>query len=432
MSIKIYYDDNAIAVFVEDANGVQFLNTLQASVSDTDINNVTISDLPKQIGIVSETNYTEFIDENDNPYGDNSIDVCNALNVVFTNSGTSLTNLPEITSPLVINSVVGNNINYELTANYGVGYEWNFTNVPSITTVNGNDRKIIGGSSLAIGTYNIPVKAINYNGEDSETLVLNVENPAFENTKSVKFNQFQYLNSIPISLITVLGRLGNGSGSSDAWTINKYFKPGFNTAGSRQTIFFYGGSDYDNSGHIWIYYKGNEQALYFEYGSRFNYIRLKSPDDSLQVSTWSNICITYDGGTTGSSSGSTSDYYSRFKMFIDGIEITTIDSNNNFGWNGAINSEVFYIGRRTPYNDFLRNNCRIDEISIFDSDQSANISDIYNGGVPFDLTILSTPPTSWWRMGDGDTYPILQDSIGFSDMEMFSMNPSNIVNDVPV
>jgi hypothetical protein len=33
----------------------------------------------------------------------------------------------------------------------------------------------------------------------------------------------------------------------------------------------------------------------------------------------------------------------------------------------------------------MRNNCRIDELAIWDSDQSSNASDIYNSGVPVDF-----------------------------------------------
>lgn len=40
----------------------------------------------------------------------------------------------------------------------------------------------------------------------------------------------------------------------------------------------------------------------------------------------------------------------------------------------------------------------IDEVAIWDSDQSSNLSTIYNSRVPADLTALS--PLSWWRMGE--------------------------------
>ena len=43
----------------------------------------------------------------------------------------------------------------------------------------------------------------------------------------------------------------------------------------------------------------------------------------------------------------------------------------------------------------------IDEVAIWDSDQSSNLSTIYNSKVPADLTALS--PLSWWRMGETNT-----------------------------
>ncbi len=43
-----------------------------------------------------------------------------------------------------------------------------------------------------------------------------------------------------------------------------------------------------------------------------------------------------------------------------------------------------------------------DELALWSSDQSANVSTIYNGGVPNDLTSLS--PLIWFRMGDNATW----------------------------
>ncbi len=169
--ITIYKDDAANAIFIEDANGVQFINSLQATIDGSDCN---VRDLARDIDIVTAEPFNQFVDENGNTYGADSTEVCNALNAMFQSSGTPTGELPDITSALTISLVRGETLNYELTANYGVGYEWDFSNVSGVTNVEGNVRKIVGGSSLANGTYNIPVKAINYNGEDSETIVLTV------------------------------------------------------------------------------------------------------------------------------------------------------------------------------------------------------------------------------------------------------------------
>lgn len=132
MSIKIYKDTAANSIFIEDANGAQFVNSLQASVPTT---TVTITDLARQIDIVSNADHTDFVDENDNPYTGTAVDVCNALNAIFSSSGTPTALSPSITSPLTISSVQGSTINYELTADYGVGYELDLSSVPGLTTV---------------------------------------------------------------------------------------------------------------------------------------------------------------------------------------------------------------------------------------------------------------------------------------------------------
>jgi|GEM_PF-2664913 len=427
--VKIYKDINANAIFIEDANGVQFLNSLQASQSMVDVDNVNILDLARSLDLVSNTRYDEFIDENDDPYGTNSVDTTNSLNAIFASSGTPFTNIPVITSQLTAELTTGETLNFEMTALYGVGYEWDLTNVPGITTVSGNVRKLIGGSNLNLGTYNIPHKAINYNGMDSETLVLTVSNPPFSNTKSIKFVQNDYLNTpFASNLSTSLGRDSNGSGVSDAWTVSLWFKPGTHTGGAKQTIFYFGDGDHDNGGHIWIYYKGSEQAVYMEYGSKNNFVRLKTSNNSLVLNTWKHLKFRYDGGTTGSSSGSINDYYSRFDISIDNVSQSTSDSNGNFGWSSSIDSNVLQMGKRSGGNDWLKNDCKIDEVYIFDVKST---EDLYNGGFPFDMSTLTTPPTTGYRMGDGDTYPVLNDSFGFVMLLMNNMTSADIVNDVP-
>ena len=156
MTIKLYRDDSAKSIFIEDANGAQFTNSLQA-IKNSD-NSISVTDLARDIEIVSGESYDQFIDENDAQYGNDSDSVVNALNSEFAASGTPTNNVPVITSSLTASLTQGQTLNYELTTNFGVGYEWDLSNVAGITTVEGNNRKLIGGSSLANGTYNIPVK----------------------------------------------------------------------------------------------------------------------------------------------------------------------------------------------------------------------------------------------------------------------------------
>ena len=188
----IYKDEASAAIFFEDSNGVQFPNSLQAYYGDG-ADEISILDISRNIDIKSNFPKDSFLKQNGTAYTGTRDEIIQQLNAVFSNTGTNTTDPPVITSSLSINSVVGSVVNYEMTADYGVAYEWDFSNVTGITTVEGNDRKIVGGSGLAIDTYNIPMKAINYNGEDAQTLVLNVNNPPYANTKSVQFFNQDYL-----------------------------------------------------------------------------------------------------------------------------------------------------------------------------------------------------------------------------------------------
>ena len=182
MSIKIYKDVAANSIFIEDNNGAQFMNSLQATVP---VDKVTITDLARQIDLVSDVDHTIFIDENDNAYTGTATQVCDQLNAIFQSSGTPSGDAPTITSNTTINLVQGQTLNYELTATFGVGYEWE--NLPTgVTTVEGNTRKLIGGSNLSTGSYVVTARAINYNGTDEQNITINVSNPSFSNTKSAQ------------------------------------------------------------------------------------------------------------------------------------------------------------------------------------------------------------------------------------------------------
>lgn len=429
--IKIYKNQGANAIFIEDDNGAQFFNSIQATISDPTSTKVSIYDNVKDLYLVYEEEYTLFVNENGAQWGTDASSTCNALNAIFTNSGTPTGDVPVITSNLLPDLTQGSTLNYELTADYGVGYEWDLSNVPGITTVEGNIRKLIGGSNLAVGTYNIPVKAINYNGVDSQTIVLTVDAPPFANSKSLEFQNNDWLGGNGGILQNVLGRTGNGSGASDAWTISLWFKAGTNTNNS-QTIFYYGSQDTNNGGHLYLRYRGGSNALEFRYGTNFNFLKLTTPNGTLPVNTWKHILISYDGGTTGASSGSVGSYYGRFNIFIDGVLQTTTNSNSNFGYTGNIDPSNFRWGRYASGN-YMRNGCKLDYVALWDSDQSANISSIYGPQQkPSDLTALPNPPLHAWPIGEGsDAYPFVFD-VGTAAnliMIMNSMNQGSFVND---
>ena len=357
----------------------------------------------------------------------------NELNALFQNTGTSTGNVPNITSSIAISLVEGQTLNYELTDDYGTEYEWDTSAVSGVVVTSDNRRKIIGGSSLTAGTYNIPVKAINYNGEDSETIVLTVSTPPFANTKSIKFDNLDYLSGNASLVDASLGRTSNGAGSSDAWTISLWVKP----VGTQnnQTLFYFGGNDNNNEGHIWLRYYGGSsfEGVMLEYGTANNNLKMLMPFQSIPRNQWTHLVVTYDGGTTGSASGNMSTYYSRFKFYANGVLKSTGNTHQNFGYSGSIKDELFHAGKKGASTSYIRDGGKLDEIAIWNSDQSANISSIYSGGSPSDLSLLAAQPKHWWRMGDGDTYPNIQD-VGTEancTFVMYNMTSADIVNDVP-
>ena len=427
MSIIIYRDSQANAIFVEDANGVQFLNSLQAILINPLDTFLSIKDLARDIDIFTAIPFTEFVDQSLTPYGADATATVNALNSLFTGSGLDVP--PVITSTLTINTTENVAINYELIATGGVGYEWE--NLPAgLVTVDGNVRKLVG--SIAVdGVYTPTMKAVNYFGTDTETLTITVSNPPYSNTKSINFNNNDYMNA-SANTSNPMYRAANGVGAGDAWTICGWFKGG-TSSDTNQTIISYGGTDEDNEGRVWVYWDGNssKEQLVLKFGSEDDWLRFTTPDNSMVDNTWVHFIITYDGGTTGSNGGSINDYYSRFEIWLDGVSQTLTKENSNDGWDSSIKDEQFRIGEVVFGGEHMRNNDKVDEVAIWSSDQTANVAAIYNSGTTHDLSALTTPPDNWWRMGDGDTFPIITDQISTLDFTMFNMTVGDIVNDTP-
>jgi len=77
----------------------------------------------------------------------------------------------------------------------------------------------------------------------------------------------------------------------------------------------------------------------------------------------------------------------------------------------------------------------IDEVTIWDTSvlTASEIEDLWNLGAPIDPSILTTSANlvSWYRMGDGDTYPTILDHAGSNDATMNNMDSGNFQLNVP-
>jgi len=87
------------------------------------------------------------------------------------------------------------------------------------------------------------------------------------------------------------------------------------------------------------------------------------------------------------------------KAYLDGSLVSTVDHGNTTASTCGNN---FSIGRLTGYSNTLSGTKLVDDVALFTSTLSAaDVTAIYNSGVPADLTSYS--PVGWWRMGDNDS-----------------------------
>ena len=119
--------------------------------------------------------------------------------------------------------------------------------------------------------------------------------------------------------------------------------------------------------------------FYIGDGSGNNVFQISS---AASLNTWQNLVMTYNGTNA--------------KYYLDGVlKGTAAVSNISYGVSPYNN---FYIGTKGGSQRFTGN---IDEVALWDS-ALTDISSIYNGGTPTDLTSLS--PIAWYRMGDNGSW----------------------------
>jgi hypothetical protein len=168
-------------------------------------------------------------------------------------------------------------------------------------------------------------------------------------------------------------------GSSNAYTVSSWVNP--DISGNLNII---GSMD---SGNRWYFRVLNGYASY-AYGSAtgdngYNTAALTG----VSSNTWSHIMFTFDGSTT-------------HKIYINGdLKLTkssgsgqTITSTKDL-YIGALNNNG------TTQNYF---NGKLSNVAVWNSDQSANIANIYNNGSP--ASSYTNTPTAWYKLNATNTY----------------------------
>lgn len=145
---------------------------------------------------------------------------------------------------------------------------------------------------------------------------------------------------------------------------------------------------------------------------------------SVNDSAWHFVCMTFASGT--------------YKLYVDGSEETVTKSSDgavNSIFSGSANLHIGNIENA----GFFEWTGYIDEVAIWDTTvlSGADISTLYNSGVPTDLSEYagSANLVSWWRMGEGATWGganwTIPDEVGSNTATSANMEEADRNTSVP-
>lgn len=182
----------------------------------------------------------------------------------------------------------------------------------------------------------------------------------FENTKSLVFDGVDDYLTVPIFTT-----------SGDDLTISFWFKDG---GGSGSQYILAG------DGNNVVYHPSNT-VFYAKINGTLAYIQTDSGGvPAILDGNWHHIAITKSGSTV--------------TWWFDGGSYTTLGGGTTGGFT------LTNIGSYITPSAYITGN--LDEIGIWNSDQTSNMATIYGTGVPSSLASLN--PVAWWRMGDSSTF----------------------------
>ena len=247
----------------------------------------------------------------------------------------------------------------------------------------------------------------------------------FTNTTSLQLNRDSTLiaDELPSR---VFGRAGDDPSDTDAWTISFYFNNDGSGASS-QSIMYYR-DDREDGLHIAVHlYRLRQDGIpriLLSYGIGSSDLRVQASREIIS-GQWYHVMLTYEGEAMRPQVG----VADRIKIFINGVEEEL--SSVGLGTNYSVDEPGFKVGQYHPSLAAV-GGAKIDEIALWESDQSMNIDQIYHNGSPRDLRLLTSRPAHWWRMGDEDQIPTLSDQVGAVTLQMSEdLKERNLVNDVP-
>ena len=182
-----------------------------------------------------------------------------------------------------------------------------------------------------------------------------------------------------------------------------------------------------------IYSRFTSQVLFTVFGGNDTNIwqQLQLTPASFGTSSdWTHLVFTFNLADANSS----------IIGYIDGVKCSVALGNATYTNNGTWTPITYYThptgdnhtrlayGGGTSSNGMIYNN-----LAFFDDVLSdAQVAEIYNDGVPADLTGVSDHLLAWYNMGDGDTHPTINDSSGNDHHgTLYNGASSDFIEDVP-
>jgi hypothetical protein len=326
----------------------------------------------------------------------------------------------------------GDVLNFQIVSSDNIVNQFVEVDAPSWMSLNQNSGVLSGTAPAFVGTSAdtivVNCKAGNAVGGTVDfTVTVSVTEIAYTNSKSLSFNGTSSLLQGNPALVTALDRATNGDGN--AWSISMWVKPSSTT--SNQTLMVYGALDDYNGGAITLKQSGGT-TLVLNYGTVYNNIILVA-GNSFVANTWQHVMITFDGGTTGSDPLQTGAYYGRFNIFVDGVLKSNIGVASGSGYDGVMSGanpsdNIFRFGKannvHNNYFDGIMN-----QMAIWDTDQTANVATIYNSGATQDLSLLASAPAHYYEIETGVT--TITDIAGSANLTGYNFIAANLVSDTP-
>ena len=202
--------------------------------------------------------------------------------------------------------------------------------------------------------------------------------------------------------------------------------PSFTTSGNDLTISIWlkaanlsGGSPSSTAVFVWgdssnfIYYNLNE-VIYAKVNGNTSIIVANSGGvpQIFGTGNWHHLAITKTSST--------------LTWWIDGVSYSDLGASGTGSF--TLDSIGADVGGTKYYLDG-----NLDEVAIWESDQSSNMATIYNSGVPADLASLS--PLGWWRMGEkanfSTNWTLTDQGSGGNDATSVNMEEADRKEDVP-